>query len=76
MKFAKNSKLVNPSLKSPQPPFNKGGQGGFLAGLWYQGKSWLLIAALPIRGKLLKSDPSRTFRTQPKIQNSPPCEFR
>jgi hypothetical protein len=32
----------------PQPPFNKGGQGGFLAGPWPKKKSWLLVAALPI----------------------------
>jgi hypothetical protein len=29
LKFAKKSCLVKPSLKSPQPPFDKGGQGGF-----------------------------------------------
>jgi hypothetical protein len=32
----------------PQPPFNKGGQGGFLAGQWCKEKSWLVVAVLLI----------------------------
>jgi len=45
----------------PEPPFKKGGQGGFLAGPWSQGKSWLLVAALPICEQLLKIDSARIF---------------
>jgi hypothetical protein len=48
--------------------FHKGGQGGFLAEPWCWGKSWLLVAALPIYEQLLKSDSSRTFRTKSKIE--------
>jgi hypothetical protein len=33
-----------------QPPFEKGGRGGFLAGPWYKGKSYLLVTSLPISG--------------------------
>jgi hypothetical protein len=43
------------------PPFEKGGQGGFLEGLWSKARYWLLAAALPIRALLLISDSSRTF---------------
>jgi hypothetical protein len=34
----------------PNPPFRKGGQGGFLAGPGCWGKYDLLVAALPIYG--------------------------
>ena len=40
----------------PQPPFKKGGQGGFLAGAWSMGKSWLWVAARLIYEQILKSD--------------------
>jgi len=51
----------------PNPPLKKGGRGDFWPGPWSQGKSWLLVAFLPIYEPLLKSDRSRTFRTKSKI---------
>jgi hypothetical protein len=47
LEMAIKSFLGKPSLKSPQPPFRKGGQGGFLAGQWSQGKSRQLVLILP-----------------------------
>ena len=46
-----------------QLPFNKGGQGGFLAGPKGKEESWMLGAAPLIWEQLLKSVPSRTFGT-------------
>ena len=40
----------------PEPPFKKGGQGGFLAGPWSMGKSWLRVAARLIYEQILKSN--------------------
>jgi hypothetical protein len=51
----------------PPTPFDKGGQGGFLEGPDSSGKSWLLVAALPIYKLPHKNDGSLTFRTKYKI---------
>jgi hypothetical protein len=48
----------------PNPPLKKGGRGDFGPGPWSKGKSWFLVASLPIYEALLKSDRSRTFRTK------------
>ena len=52
----------------PKPPFKKGRlvgdstlRGGFLAGPCFHGKSWLLVAALPICEELLKIDSAHIF---------------
>ena len=39
--------LGNPHLKSPQPPFIKGGPGGISGGHVVRGKTYHLVAALP-----------------------------
>jgi hypothetical protein len=51
----------------PNPPLKKGGRGDFWPEPWSKGKSWLLVASLPIYEALLKSDRSRTFRTKSNI---------
>jgi hypothetical protein len=51
----------------PNPPLKKGGRGDFWPEPWSKGKSWFLVASLPIYEALLKSDRSLTFRTKSNI---------